>query len=270
MTRHQNPNDTPSTPGHLPGGDSAHSAAQHRVARSGALLRAGAVSTALALAVCGGAYAAVRGTDAVLLTEAQARLGAPTDTGEDVATAAALDVSTAQVVIETVTQDVTDPHGTVEQESGSLAEGVTEVQTAGVDGVVRTTYRVVTEGGVEVSREAVLSVVVTPRTDEVVLVGTSRSASGSAETTATTTTAVNDGSVWWSLALCESGGNAGINTGNGLYGAFQFSLPTWQSLGGTGYPHENSYETQLALAQALQARSGWGQWPACAASLGLR
>nr|WP_284692518.1 transglycosylase family protein [Actinomyces sp. 217892] len=259
---------------HLPSEAGAHGAAE--ASRAGALLRAGAVAAALALAVSGGAYAAVlgAGAGAVPLTEAQARLGAPTSAGQAVATAAALDVSTTQVVIETVTEDVADPHGTVEQESSSLAAGTTEVQTAGVDGVVRTTYQVVTEGGVEVSREAVSSVVVTPRTDEVVLVGTASASStsasgGSAGTTPTTTTAVNDGSVWWSLALCESGGNAAINTGNGYYGAFQFTLSTWQSLGGTGYPHENSYETQLALAQALQARSGWGQWPACAASLGL-
>ena len=140
--------------------------------------------------------------------------------------------------------------------------------------MVRTTYQVVTQGGVEVSREAVSSVVLTPRIDEVVLVGTARTGTasgsgGSAGTTATTTTAVDDGSVWWRLAQCESGGNPAINTGNGFYGAFQFTLPTWQAMGGTGYPHEHSYETQLAMAQQLQARSGWGQWPGCAAKLGL-
>jgi len=35
----------------------------------------------------------------------------------------------------------------------------------------------------------------------------------------------------WLLKLrtCESGGNYQINTGNGYYGAYQFSIPTWNS-----------------------------------------
>ena len=45
------------------------------------------------------------------------------------------------------------------------------------------------------------------------------------------------GTVWDQLAQCESGGNWAINTGNGYYGGLQFSLGTWQSYGGPGYPH---------------------------------
>jgi hypothetical protein len=60
------------------------------------------------------------------------------------------------------------------------------------------------------------------------------------------------------------------NTGNGYYGYFQFALSTWQSVGGPGYPHEHSYETQKHYAQILQQRSGWGQWPHCSKELGLR
>lgn len=79
------------------------------------------------------------------------------------------------------------------------------------------------------------------------------------------------GDVWHDLAMCETGGKMNNpNTGNGYYGYFQFSLGTWQSVGGSGYPHEHSYGTQKAFAQKLQARSGWGQWPACSAKLGLR
>ena len=81
--------------------------------------------------------------------------------------------------------------------------------------------------------------------------------------------AVSDGSVWDRLAQCESGGNWSINTGNGYYGGLQFTLSTWRSLGGSGYPNQASRSEQIARAQALQARSGWGQWPACSAKLGL-
>ncbi len=82
--------------------------------------------------------------------------------------------------------------------------------------------------------------------------------------------AVANGSVWDRLAQCESGGNWSISTGNGYYGGLQFTLSTWQSVGGSGYPHQNSREEQIKRGQILQARSGWGQWPACTLKLGLR
>lgn len=78
-----------------------------------------------------------------------------------------------------------------------------------------------------------------------------------------------EGDVWWALAQCES--PTGRDSDSGRYhGYFQFTLSTWASVGGTGDPHEYSYEEQRAMAQKLQARSGWGQWPACARKLGLR
>src|SRR5664280_2254701 len=43
------------------------------------------------------------------------------------------------------------------------------------------------------------------------------------------------GSVWDSVAACESGGNWAINTGNGFYGGLQFSSSTWHAYGGTRY-----------------------------------
>lgn len=79
-----------------------------------------------------------------------------------------------------------------------------------------------------------------------------------------------DMSVWDRLAQCESGGNWSINTGNGYYGGVQFSAATWRGVGGSGLPSDASREEQIARAQALQARSGWGQWPECSAKLGLR
>jgi len=95
-------------------------------------------------------------------------------------------------------------------------------------------------------------------------------ASSSVSTSASASAAaVASGSVWDSLAQCESGGNWAINTGNGFYGGLQFTLGTWQGLGGTGLPSQASREEQIARAEALQARSGWGQWPACSAKLGL-
>lgn len=76
--------------------------------------------------------------------------------------------------------------------------------------------------------------------------------------------------VWDALAQCESGGNWFINTGNGYYGGLQFSLASWESVGGTGYPHEHPAATQIEMGRRLQARQGWGAWPACSRKLGLR
>lgn len=82
--------------------------------------------------------------------------------------------------------------------------------------------------------------------------------------------AVASGSVWDKLAACESGGNWAINTGNGYYGGLQFSLGSWQAVGGKGYPHQASKSEQITRASILQSRQGWGAWPACSARLGLR
>jgi LysM repeat protein len=78
------------------------------------------------------------------------------------------------------------------------------------------------------------------------------------------------GSVWDRLAQCESGGNWAINTGNGFYGGLQFTLSSWRAVGGTGYPNNASRTEQIARAEMLKARQGWGAWPACSAKLGLR
>jgi hypothetical protein len=78
------------------------------------------------------------------------------------------------------------------------------------------------------------------------------------------------GDVWDRLAQCESGGNWSINSGNGYYGGLQFSLSSWHAVGGTGYPHQASRETQIEMGERLLARQGWGAWPACARKIGLR
>jgi hypothetical protein len=68
---------------------------------------------------------------------------------------------------------------------------------------------------------------------------------------------------WDRVAACESGGNWSTNTGNSYYGGVQFSLPTWRSVGGSGYPHQNSKREQIRRAEILRQRAGLGQWPIC-------
>ena len=79
----------------------------------------------------------------------------------------------------------------------------------------------------------------------------------------------NDPASWDRMAQCEAGGNWSINSGNGYYGGLQFSLTTWHSFGGTGYPHQASKATQIAIGKKVQAAKGWAAWPGCARSLGF-
>lgn len=274
-------------------------AAQERRGMRSIALRAGLAALALSVAVSGAAYAAVRAGEPSRASGAEAAAQRTDGLGaEGGRSRVSVTPSTQKVTTETV--DATDPHGSVQQENGDLSEGETKVATAGVDGVVRTTYEVTTVGGKEVSRTPVAQVVVTQKVDEVVLVGTgaakkqeskpdqsqsqeqsqaqsqgqaqapSPSAGGSASGGSTGATGGEVGDdVWAKLAQCESGGNPATNTGNGFYGMYQFTLETWQALGGTGYPHEADAATQTAMAKKLQAQAGWGQWPGCADKLGL-
>jgi peptidoglycan hydrolase-like protein with peptidoglycan-binding domain len=71
-----------------------------------------------------------------------------------------------------------------------------------------------------------------------------------------------------SIRQCESGGNYSTNTGNGFYGAYQFTQQTWNGLGYSGLPSSASAATQDAAAAQLAAQSGFGQWPVCGAGGG--
>jgi hypothetical protein len=76
--------------------------------------------------------------------------------------------------------------------------------------------------------------------------------------------------MWERLAQCESGGNWSINTGNGYYGGLQFSLSSWQWVGGSGYPHNATRAEQIRRAEILLSRQGWNAWPSCSRQLGYR
>jgi hypothetical protein len=80
----------------------------------------------------------------------------------------------------------------------------------------------------------------------------------------------NNPAAWDRLAQCESGGNWAANTGNGYYGGIQFSLGSWQAVGGTGRPDQASRETQIAMGQRLWNQGGWSHWPGCSSALGYR
>ena len=66
------------------------------------------------------------------------------------------------------------------------------------------------------------------------------------------------------IAACESGGNPkAVDASGTYYGKYQFSVETWQGVGGSGSPAAASEAEQDKRAAMLYARSGPGQWPVC-------
>ena len=79
---------------------------------------------------------------------------------------------------------------------------------------------------------------------------------------------------WWSVVRpyrgwlakvrwCESTNRYNINTGNGFYGAYQFTLPSWRAVGGRGLPHLAIPLEQDYRAVRLLRLQGRGAWPVC-------
>jgi LysM repeat protein len=94
------------------------------------------------------------------------------------------------------------------------------------------------------------------------------SASQSVSAAPAAPSAPSSGGTWACIARGESG-TTNDNTGNGYYGYFQISPSTWAAYGGSGLPSDYSYGQQLAVAQRIQAGSGWGQWPNTSRACGV-
>lgn len=69
---------------------------------------------------------------------------------------------------------------------------------------------------------------------------------------------------WNAIAQGESGGNWGINTGNGYSGGLQFSPSSWEAAGGTQFApsaHQATPYQQAMTAENLLGMQGPGAWP---------
>ena len=194
----------------------------------------------------------------------------------------------ARVVRGAVSTTTEIPYETEEREDAEAEEGTEKtVQEGAAGSEVTETYQETIDGNVTVA--AVLTTTRTEPTTHIVSKGTkekkkaeepketpasssdsssSGSSSSGSSSGGSATVSGDDAAIWAAIAQCESGGNPSTNTGNGYYGMYQFSLPTWQSVGGTGLPSDASAEEQTMRARMLQQRAGWGQW-GCAYKLGL-
>ncbi len=145
------------------------------------------------------------------------------------------------------------PASVQEQKDGSMMQGESETVREGTDGARDVTYKLRFRNGEVVKRTVVKQRVVSQPTATIVKVGTKT---------------INTGA-WDAIAACESGGNWAANTGNGYYGGLQFNPGTWAAYGGSGMPHQNSREQQIAVAERVRAaEGGYGAWPHCGARFG--
>jgi len=164
-------------------------------------------------------------------------------------------ISINRITGTTETKEVSIPFQTTQVSDSSTYTGTSTVTTQGVDGQETITYAVQVVNGVKQAPKQISESVTTKPVDEVVSVGTKALPSSASDLN------------WTALATCESGDNASEDTGNGFYGMYQFTIGTWDELGGSGLPSDASAGTQTALAEKLYTEEGSGQWPVCGKDL---
>ncbi len=169
-------------------------------------------------------------------------------------------VTVNRIRIETEVRSEPIPHQTKRTDDGDLTVGTTKVTTDGVDGESEVTYQMIYTNGELTSETVESSTVVKEPVTELVRVGTKPAPAVDPGVSPGGEAA---GLNWGALAQCESSGNPKAVNPAGYYGLYQFSLPTWRSVGGTGNPVDASVEEQTMRAQILYNKAGVGQWPHC-------
>jgi uncharacterized protein YabE (DUF348 family) len=155
----------------------------------------------------------------------------------------------------------------------SMYEGSTKVIRDGKNGSRRVAYELVKRDGKWVLKRTLFSEPLRKSVRQVIRVGTkARPAPAPAPAPARQSAPAPSGSSgglnWAALAQCESGGNPNAVSANGLYfGLYQFSISTWQSVGGSGNPTDASSAEQTRRAQILYDRAGSSPWPVCGSRL---
>jgi len=150
---------------------------------------------------------------------------------------------------------------TVRRPDPELFRGDTNVLQAGRPGVLMRTYALNYVDRKLKSKLMTSEKLTATPVARILAVGTkARPAARTSSSTGTSADNLN----WAALARCESGGNPRAVSSTGRYrGLYQFSIATWQSVGGSGDPIDASPAEQTYRAKILVTRSGRGQWPVC-------
>ena len=190
---------------------------------------------------------------------------AATDTVDPAGTTPVADgtaITVTRVAVTTTTDTVAVAPADQTVEDPNLDKGTTQVVAAGTPGQQQVVTQVTTTNGVETGRQELSRTTVLEATPNQVHVGTKSTLDwqGSRVFFHDTEFGVN----WDGLAYCESTNNPhAVNNPAGYlstYGLFQFDLPTWASVGGSGNPGDASPEEQLTRAKLLYQSRGLEPW----------
>jgi uncharacterized protein YabE (DUF348 family) len=203
-------------------------------------------------------------TVADLLAGQNITLAATDTVTPDVSTAVTdgLQVTVTRIAVTTTTETVDVPPTDQQIDDPAIDKGTTVVAVAGTPGKQDVVTQVTTTNGVETGRQEVSRTTVTEATPNQVHVGSKSTldVQGSRVFFHDTEFGVN----WDGLAYCESTNNPhAVNNPAGYlstYGLFQFDLPTWATVGGSGNPLDASPEEQLMRAKLLYQSRGLEPW----------
>ena len=171
------------------------------------------------------------------------------------------DVTVQRIATKTATETVTIKAPVQHRSDSSMMSGETRVITQGRAGKQQRVVRYVYTDGKLTTKRVLSRTTVTAAKTTVVAKGTKKAAATSYPTGGT-------GLNWTALAKCESGGRTNAVSPNGTYhGLYQFSVGTWQRMGGSGLPSRASASEQTMRAQMLYKAAGAGQWPVCGSRL---
>jgi uncharacterized protein YabE (DUF348 family) len=189
----------------------------------------------------------------------------PTDTVTPALTdpvAEGTQIAVTRVAVTTVTETVAIAPADQQVDDPALDKGTTVVAVAGTPGAQQVVTQITTVNGAETARQEISRTTVTDATPNQVHVGSKSTldVQGSRVFFHDTEFGVN----WDGLAYCESTNNPqAVNNPSGYlstYGLFQFDLPTWASVGGSGNPGDASPEEQLVRAKLLYQSRGLEPW----------
>ena len=172
----------------------------------------------------------------------------------------AITITRVAVTTSTDTVDVAPADQTVDDPN--LDKGTTQVAVAGTPGKQQVVTQVTTTNGVQTGRQEISRTTLVEATPNQVHVGSKSTLDwqGSRVFFHDTEFGVN----WDGLAYCESTNNPhAVNNPSGFlstYGLFQFDLPTWATVGGSGNPGDASPEEQLMRAKLLYQSRGLEPW----------
>ncbi|MGV9313367.1 ubiquitin-like domain-containing protein [Streptomyces sp. NPDC003691] len=232
--------------------------------RSAGITRSGLaldVRTERAVTVLADGRARTLRTNAATVAQALAEAGIAL-TGEDTASvpldAFPRDGQTITVLRITGSRQVREepvPYRTVRSADPGAFAGTETVVRQGRTGTRRVTYVLRTVNGVRERPRKVAEELVRRPVTQRIRYGTRplpRSVAGA------------DGLNWAALAHCESGGRPAAVDPSGTYGGlYQFDVPTWRSLGGTGRPQDAPASEQTFRAKKLYVQRGAAPWPHC-------